>query len=75
LDAVDSVKSPDRDVSKPLLMPICDAVRSTSQGQVSACGKLEAGAVRPGSKVQISLWEVFFSFGCVIDDFISVYLN
>lgn len=51
LDAVDSVKSPDRDVSKPLLMPICDVVRSTSQGQVSACGKLEAGAVRPGSKV------------------------
>ncbi|AED91574.1 Translation elongation factor EF1A/initiation factor IF2gamma family protein [Arabidopsis thaliana] len=53
LDAVDSVKSPDRDVSKPLLMPICDAVRSTSQGQVSACGKLEAGAVRPGSKVMV----------------------
>lgn len=51
LDAIDSVKSPDRDVSKPLLMPICDVVRSTSQGQVSACGKLEAGAVRPGSKV------------------------
>ncbi|XP_020876715.1 HBS1-like protein isoform X1 [Arabidopsis lyrata subsp. lyrata] len=53
LDVVDSVKSPDRDVSKPLLMPICDAVRSTSQGQVSACGKLEAGAVRPGSKIMI----------------------
>uniref|UniRef100_A0A1J3FNN5 HBS1-like protein n=1 Tax=Noccaea caerulescens TaxID=107243 RepID=A0A1J3FNN5_NOCCA len=53
LDAVDSVKSPDRDVSKPLLMPICDVVRSNSQGQVSACGKLEAGAVRPGSKVMV----------------------
>ncbi|ESQ41013.1 hypothetical protein EUTSA_v10012906mg [Eutrema salsugineum] len=53
LDAVDSVKSPDRDVSKPLLMPICDVVRSTSQGQVSACGKLEAGAVRPGSKIMV----------------------
>ncbi|XP_010453099.1 PREDICTED: HBS1-like protein isoform X1 [Camelina sativa] len=53
LDAVDSVKSPDRDVSKPLLMPICDAVRSTSQGQVSACGKLEAGAVRSGSKIMV----------------------
>ncbi|XP_023637302.1 HBS1-like protein isoform X3 [Capsella rubella] len=53
LDAVDSVKSPDRDVSKPLLMPICDAVRSTSQGQVSACGKLEAGAIRPGSKIMV----------------------
>ncbi|KAF8085811.1 hypothetical protein N665_0646s0014 [Sinapis alba] len=53
LDAVDSVKSPDRDVSKPLLMPICDVVRSSSQGQVSACGKLEAGAVRPGSKIMV----------------------
>ncbi|KAH0895647.1 hypothetical protein HID58_045215 [Brassica napus] len=52
LDAVDSVKSPDRDISKPLLMPICDVVRSSS-GQVSACGKLEAGAVRSGSKVMV----------------------
>ncbi|KAL1209010.1 Elongation factor 1-alpha C [Cardamine amara subsp. amara] len=53
LDAIDSVNSPDRDVSKPLLMPVCDVVRSTSQGQVSACGKLEAGAVRPGSKIMV----------------------
>ncbi|WZZ38064.1 hypothetical protein YC2023_034323 [Brassica napus] len=37
-------------VSKPLLMPICDVVRSNSHGQVSACGKLESGAVRSGSK-------------------------
>ncbi|CAG7879112.1 unnamed protein product [Brassica rapa] len=51
LDVVDSVNSPDRDVSKPLLMPICDVVRSNSHGQVSACGKLESGAVRSGSKV------------------------
>ncbi|WZZ38050.1 hypothetical protein YC2023_034309 [Brassica napus] len=50
LDAVDCVNSPDRDVSKPLLMPICDVVRSNSHGQVSACGKLESGAVRSGSK-------------------------
>nr|VDC85841.1 unnamed protein product [Brassica oleracea] len=53
LDAIDSVKSPDRDVSKPLLMPICDVVRSNSHGQVSACGKLEAGAVRSGSKIMV----------------------
>ncbi|CAN6805730.1 unnamed protein product [Brassica oleracea] len=53
LDAVDSVNSPGRDVSKPLLMPICDVVRSNSHGQVSACGKLEAGAVRSGSKVMV----------------------
>ncbi|CAF1696941.1 unnamed protein product [Brassica napus] len=53
LDAVDSVNSPDRDVSKPLLMPICDVVRSNSHGQVSACGKLESGAVRSGSKIMV----------------------
>ncbi|XP_010541534.1 PREDICTED: HBS1-like protein isoform X2 [Tarenaya hassleriana] len=53
LDAIDSLKSPDRDVTKPLLMPICDVVRSSLQGQVSACGKLEAGAVRPGSKILV----------------------
>ncbi|KAB1669030.1 hypothetical protein ES319_1Z082800v1 [Gossypium barbadense] len=33
-------------------MPICDVIKS-SQGQVSACGKLEAGAVRSGSKVLV----------------------
>ncbi|XP_009131172.1 HBS1-like protein [Brassica rapa] len=53
LDAVDSVNSPGRDVSKPLLMPLCDVVKSNSHGQVSACGKLEAGAVRSGSKIMV----------------------
>ncbi|KAF3542092.1 hypothetical protein F2Q69_00018669, partial [Brassica cretica] len=61
LEAVDSVKSPERDVSKPLLMPICDVVRSSS-GQVSACGKLEAGAVRPGSKVHNNFKSKYFFF-------------
>ncbi|EOY29196.1 Translation elongation factor EF1A/initiation factor IF2gamma family protein isoform 2 [Theobroma cacao] len=53
LDAIDSFQPPTRDCSKPLLIPICDVIRSPSQGQVSACGKLEAGAVRSGSKVLV----------------------
>ncbi|OMO86132.1 hypothetical protein CCACVL1_09796 [Corchorus capsularis] len=53
LDAIDSFQPPTRDFLKPLLMPICDVMKSTSQGQVSACGKLEAGAVRSGSKVLV----------------------
>ncbi|KAK2984268.1 hypothetical protein RJ640_010227 [Escallonia rubra] len=53
LDAIDSLQSPARDYSKPLLMPICDVVKSQSQGQVSACGKLEAGALRSGYKVLV----------------------
>ncbi|KAG6706276.1 hypothetical protein I3843_07G209500 [Carya illinoinensis] len=53
LDAVDSLQPPTRDFSKPLLMPICDVVKLSSQGQVSACGKLEAGALRSGSKVLV----------------------
>ncbi|XP_017630732.1 uncharacterized protein LOC108473580 isoform X3 [Gossypium arboreum] len=52
LDAIDSFQPSSRDFSKPLLMPICDVIKS-SQGQVSACGKLEAGAVRSGSKVLV----------------------
>ncbi|XP_022729609.1 HBS1-like protein isoform X2 [Durio zibethinus] len=53
LDAIDSFQPPTRDFSKPLLMPICDVIKSSSQGQVSACGKLEAGAVRSGIKVLV----------------------
>ncbi|XP_028064468.1 HBS1-like protein isoform X2 [Camellia sinensis] len=53
LDAVDSLKPPARDYSKPLLMPICDVIKLQTQGQVSACGKLEAGALRSGSKVLV----------------------
>ncbi|XP_034227048.1 HBS1-like protein isoform X3 [Prunus dulcis] len=53
LDAIDSLQPPTREFSKPLLMPICDVIKSSSQGQVSACGKLEAGALRSGFKVLI----------------------
>lgn len=50
MDAIDSLKPPPRDFSKPLLMPICDVIK-LQHGQVSACGKLEAGALRSGLKV------------------------
>ncbi|KZV38853.1 hypothetical protein F511_27068 [Dorcoceras hygrometricum] len=53
LDAIDSLQLPARDYSKPPLMPICEVVKSQSQGQVSVCGKLESGAIRPGLKVLI----------------------
>ncbi|KAK7369182.1 hypothetical protein VNO80_11217 [Phaseolus coccineus] len=53
LDAIDSLEAPTREFSKPLLMPVCDVIKSTMLGQVSACGKLEAGALRSGSKVLV----------------------
>ncbi|XP_057478420.1 uncharacterized protein LOC130765861 isoform X3 [Actinidia eriantha] len=53
LDAIDSVQPPARDYSKPLVMPICDVIKLQPQGQVSACGKLEAGALQTGSKVLV----------------------
>jgi translation elongation factor EF-1alpha len=51
LDAVDSLKLPSRDVSKPLILPICDVIKSQSTGQLAAFGKLGSGAIRNGSKV------------------------
>ncbi|KAK3146634.1 hypothetical protein QOZ80_3BG0269250 [Eleusine coracana subsp. coracana] len=53
LDAVDSLKLPSRDVSKPLILPICDVIKSQSTGQLAAFGKLESGAIRNGSKVLV----------------------
>ncbi|XP_072963736.1 uncharacterized protein [Typha angustifolia] len=53
LDAIDSLQPPSRDVSKPLIIPICDVIKSHTMGQVSACGKLETGAIRNGSKVLV----------------------
>ncbi|XXG86883.1 hypothetical protein AAC387_Pa11g1705 [Persea americana] len=53
LDAIDSFKPPVRDISKPLRMPICDVTESHSSGRVAATGKLEAGAIRNGSKVLV----------------------
>ncbi|XP_073028323.1 uncharacterized protein [Primulina eburnea] len=53
LDAIDSLQLPARDYFKPLVMPICDVMKSQSQNQVSACGKLETGAIRSGFKVLV----------------------
>uniref|UniRef100_A0A0E0PDH6 Tr-type G domain-containing protein n=1 Tax=Oryza rufipogon TaxID=4529 RepID=A0A0E0PDH6_ORYRU len=54
LDAIGSLQLPSRDVSKPLILPICDVIKSQSTGQFAAFGKLETGAIRIGSKVLIS---------------------
>lgn len=62
LDAIDSLQPPTRDLSKPLLMPICDVIKSSSLGQVSACGKLEAGALRSGTKVLNSLMVILIIY-------------
>ncbi|KAL5216160.1 hypothetical protein ABZP36_007561 [Zizania latifolia] len=54
LDAIDSFQLPSRDVSKPLVLPICDVIKSQSTGQLAAFGKLETGAIRNGSKALVS---------------------
>ncbi|XP_078436941.1 translation elongation factor EF1A/initiation factor IF2gamma family protein isoform X2 [Wolffia australiana] len=53
LEAIDALQPPLRDIAKPLRMPICDVIKSRGQGQVSASGKLEAGAMRDGTKVLV----------------------
>ncbi|XP_076893046.1 uncharacterized protein LOC143544963 isoform X1 [Bidens hawaiensis] len=53
LETIDALQPPAREYTKPLLMPICDVIKLPSQGQVSACGKLESGALRNGSKVLV----------------------
>lgn len=52
-EAIDSLQPIARDYSKPHLMPICDVVKSQSQGHASVCGKLETGFLQTGSKVLI----------------------
>ncbi|KAI9127307.1 hypothetical protein K1719_001866 [Acacia pycnantha] len=52
-DAIDLLQPPTREFSKLLLMPICDIIESSAFGQVAICGKLEAGALRVGSKVLV----------------------
>ncbi|KAJ8485607.1 hypothetical protein OPV22_018092 [Ensete ventricosum] len=53
LDAIDSLQSPHRNVLKPFLLPICDVIAKYPSGQVTACGKIETGAIRIGSKVLV----------------------
>ncbi|KAL6181256.1 hypothetical protein ACLB2K_047911 [Fragaria x ananassa] len=52
LEAIDSFQPPKRESEKSLLMPICDVIKS-SRGQVSACGKLQAGTLQNGIKVRV----------------------
>jgi len=51
LDATDSLQLPSRDVTKPLILPICDVIKSQATEQLAAFGKLETGAIQNGSKV------------------------
>ncbi|KAJ4773731.1 Elongation factor 1-alpha [Rhynchospora pubera] len=51
LDAIDFIPPPSRYISKPLILPICDVISSRTLGQLAVSGKLEAGAIRVGSKV------------------------
>ena len=46
---------PIRNVEKPLRMPIAEMLKSRTLGQ-AVSGKLEAGAVRVGSKVRNKIW-------------------
>lgn len=55
LDIIDSIPPLSRDISKPLILPICDVISSRTLGQLAVSGKLEAGAVRVGSKVCLLL--------------------
>ena len=68
LDAIDSLQLPSRDVSKPLILPICDVIKSQSTGQLAAFGKLETGAIRNGSKVDFSQTFLFISYNysCIV---------
>ncbi|KAL5711971.1 hypothetical protein ACHQM5_014190 [Ranunculus cassubicifolius] len=53
LEAIDSIQPPLRDISKPLVMPICELIKPRSVGQIAACGKLESGALKCGLKVLV----------------------
>ncbi|KAL5709546.1 hypothetical protein ACHQM5_020223 [Ranunculus cassubicifolius] len=53
LEAIDSIQPPLRDISKPLVMPICELIKPRSVGQIAACGKLESGAIKCGLKVLV----------------------
>nr|CAB3503997.1 unnamed protein product [Digitaria exilis] len=53
LKSIDSLPPPQRDVSRPLRLLICDVISSITLGQVAVCGKVEAGGIRAGSKVLV----------------------
>ena len=47
---------PIRNIEKPLRMSIAETLKSRTLGQAAVSGKLEAGAVRVGSKVRNKIW-------------------
>jgi translation elongation factor EF-1alpha len=51
IEAVESFEALIRSIKKPLRMLIAETFKSRTLGQAVASGKLEAGAVRIGSKV------------------------
>ena len=52
LQAIDNFKPAHRQVEKPLRLPVADAQRAGKAGLVVG-GKMEAGAVKPGTRVLI----------------------
>eukprot|EP00897_Mesotaenium_endlicherianum_P009484 jgi/Mesen1/8564/ME000493S07920 len=54
LEAIDAFKPPARQVGRPLRLAVAEIMRSRSLGQAALSGKLEGGAIRPGSKVLVS---------------------
>lgn len=53
-------------------MPICDVIVKHSSAQVVACGKIETGAIRIGSKVScLSLSDVMSQNYCAYEIFKS----
>ena len=51
--AFDSFAPPNRQVDQPLRMPVADVARVGRKGVVLVGGKLEGGALRPGTRVFI----------------------
>lgn len=54
LEAIDLFKPPTRDISRPLRIPISEVIQqSRTLGQVAASGKLDAGAIKVGTKLLV----------------------
>lgn len=53
LEAIDLCKPPTRDISRPLRLPISEVIQSRTLGQVAASGKLDAGAIKVGTKLLV----------------------
>ena len=51
--AIDGFAPPNRQVDRPLRMPVADVARVGAKGGVVVGGKLEGGALRPGTRVLI----------------------